>query len=427
MRRFLKRLFSSFTLRAWLWLLTVAWLYAVAVVNDLPSTHLLWASFAAVLIICLLLSRAALSGLSVRVRLPEGRPVAGSTLPLDVELRNEGSFTKSGVLLEWEAKNETFDLCITPRPASEGESLPRILRLEAPGARNMARFLLPTVPPGARVEASIPLEVTLRGLWRIKGTRLIGGDPLGLFRVVREVGFKASFVVLPRHDLYRWVDEEASAMAMGVAAVRLPGAGDEFHSLRPYEPGDDLKKVHWRATAKVGRLVVKTFERGREEQRLVVLDLREEFEWGRPPRSGEERKVEVTASLLHETTRRGGHFALAIVGKGTVLLPMEAGRGHFLSALEALALSRPGRGSLREATLRGLALCPRGASFVLVTSAYDDEVLNAIEGARARGMAVSCVLVPPPEGSEHSLRCEALATTLVEGGCPVIVVREGQG
>lgn len=438
MRLLIRKAFSSFTFRAWLWLLTVAWLYVVAVANDLPSTHLLWSSFAAVLVICLLLSRAALSGLSVNLCLPSKRVTAGSTLSLDVNLNNKGSFVKSSVVLECRISNQTFGLPLLPQPPLplSGKPLPRLVRIEA-GRRkkgDLTKFLLPEVSPRASLRVSTLLDVRLRGLWHVEQARLAGGDPLGLFRLEAPLNFRASFIALPRYDLYRWVDEEVSASTLGKVSIRLPGEGEEFHSLRPYEPGDDLRRIHWRATAKAGRLIVKTFERSKEEQRLVALDLREQFEWGEAPRSAEERKVEVSASLLYETVRRGGRCGLVIAGNKLALLPLSGSRGHFMSALEALALARPGVLPLREALSRGLPVGSPGTTFVLVTSAYDEEVLWALEAAKARGMIASCVLVMPPPDThdDHFRKVEELAALLAEAGWPTVVVSplggdEGEG
>ena len=58
----------------------------------------------------------------------------------------------------------------------------------------------------------------------------------------------------------------------GLVAARVRGQGTEFDSLREYVPGDDVRSIDWRATARGGAVAVRTWRPERDRRILVVLD-----------------------------------------------------------------------------------------------------------------------------------------------------------
>jgi uncharacterized protein (DUF58 family) len=110
---------------------------------------------------------------------------------------------------------------------------------------------------------------------------------------------------------------------------RTPGlqtGGDEFHSLRPYVIGDDLRRVHWPSTARRDELTVRQDERHQQGRTTVLLDVRRAVH----TEATFERAVSATASLLVAAEVRGDEIRL-VTTEGT-----DSGYGAGASVLAAM-------------------------------------------------------------------------------------------
>jgi uncharacterized protein (DUF58 family) len=105
-----------------------------------------------------------------------------------------------------------------------------------------------------------PLTVRLRGPWGLAWAQrdLVAPQPVRVFPQVRWEGRVGQLLML------------AQRRELGLAPVRLRGFGGETYGLKDYRPGDPPAKIHWKSTARHGRLIAReeTWERGR---RLVIL------------------------------------------------------------------------------------------------------------------------------------------------------------
>jgi uncharacterized protein (DUF58 family) len=176
------------------------------------------------------------------------------------------------------------------------------------------------------VRAAYRLPTRNRGIVTVGPLDVELGDPFGLTEVVVTAAAPSTLVVYPAVD-----DIAAASRSDGIDphGWRTPGlqtGGDEFHSLRPYVIGDDLRRVHWPSTARRDELTVRQHERHQQGRTTVLLDNR------RPVHTDEtfERAVSATASLLLAATVRGDEIRL-VTTDGT-----DSGYGAGPSALTAL-------------------------------------------------------------------------------------------
>lgn len=170
-----------------------------------------------------------------------------------------------------------------------GETVTVELHLENPGGRRVRGMVRDAWPPSAGLEADrVPLNLgpgervrlrfTLRPTRRGDRTayqvavRSIG--PLGL--AGRQGSHAAPWTVrvLPPFDSRRHLPSRLARLREldGRSAVRIRGAGTEFDSLREYVFGDDTRSIDWRATARGGEVVVRTWRPERDRHVLIVLD-----------------------------------------------------------------------------------------------------------------------------------------------------------
>jgi len=143
--------------------------------------------------------------------------------------------------------------------------------------RRAARFLVPPLAAGATARAAYRIPTRRRGRYRVGPLSVAVTDPFGLARRSERSAGDAELVVRPR------VYEILAPVAVGSRISAEPEAtsaravvsdlGDEFVTLRDYELGDDLRRVHWRSTARTGELMIRQDETRWRSRAAVVLDV----------------------------------------------------------------------------------------------------------------------------------------------------------
>jgi uncharacterized protein (DUF58 family) len=202
--------------------------------------------------------------------------------------------------------------------------------------RRTARFLVPPMRPGETARAAYRVPTDRRGRFLIGPLRFTLADPFGLARHGQRVLGTDEVIIHPRvHDVLPLPEAGGEDLDRDTPKLRgQPDTGNEFLTLREYAPGDDLRRVHWRSTARRGTLMVRQDEARRRAPVLVVLDVRPAAH----DRESFERAVEAAASIVHSLDREGRPVEL-ITSLGKVLGTQ--GRRHIASVLDELAVVEP--------------------------------------------------------------------------------------
>jgi uncharacterized protein (DUF58 family) len=114
---------------------------------------------------------------------------------------------------------------------------------------------------------------------------------------------------------------------------------------RDYRHHDPFKRIHWKATARQGRLQVRQFESSTGLSLLLVLDVQSFCGQGRDEDEAFEAAVSLTASLSHEICSSGCPVGLIANGIPEIRIPLSSGQGQIINLLEALARVQIGQGS----------------------------------------------------------------------------------
>jgi uncharacterized protein (DUF58 family) len=145
-----------------------------------------------------------------------------------------------------------------------------------PFGEREARFLVPPLAANAKRSGAYLLPAEKRGVYSLGPLALERADPFGLAQAATEVAPQAELTVYPRVD-----DVVPLPYTMGQDPLSgsdhpttLGPSGDELYALRAYEIGDDLRRVHWKSTAKLGELMIRQDEMPWQGRATVVLDLR---------------------------------------------------------------------------------------------------------------------------------------------------------
>ncbi len=210
------------------------------------------------------------------------------------------------------------------------------LRFEDASDSGVPKGYVAKIP--ARSVATVQLREILsrRGVHRLQDLVISSGFPLGLFRRRLTCPDRSEVVVYPRVvSLRRNVAEQMDES--GATPRPLDRSGDEFFALREYVPGDDIRYICWRVSARIGRLIVRELEPSTARMVVVVFDTR-----GMPdtPELEEqfEESVDLAASLAMMFLEQ--QFGVAVVTP-EASVGLGSGNAHARKILEMLARVQP--------------------------------------------------------------------------------------
>jgi uncharacterized protein (DUF58 family) len=181
-------------------------------------------------------------------------------------------------------------------------------RLELPVGRGTAEFDIPALAPDAEHEELFAVSTARRAVIVAGPAVGVRGDQLGLLRRRVRWADPIELFVHPRTAL---LAPSAAGLVKDLEGRTTPTLTSNdlaFHALRPYEPGDDRRYIHWRTTARTGVIMVRQFEETRRSD-LVLLHHAERRAYADPdsddPESEFELGVSVAASIAVQTIRDG--------------------------------------------------------------------------------------------------------------------------
>ena len=203
------------------------------------------------------------------------------------------------------------------------------------------------VPPLRRhssTRASYRVPTESRGRIEIGPMKTQVTDPFGLASSTRTSAPDASLLVLPRIDTIAPPPQPGgtTAQQMDRSPNRVGSNGDEFSSLRNYEMGDDLRKVHWPSSAKAGDLVVRTEHIPEHGHSLVLLDVRA----GVADPKTFEQMVSAAASIVVACRERGDRIRMATTDGVDLVADSPAACDAILDMLALVEQTKSGSASL---------------------------------------------------------------------------------
>lgn len=156
--------------------------------------------------------------------------------------------------------------------ASGRRILPSVVDL--PVGHGRASFELPSLGAGAQHEELFAIPTARRAVLSVGPVTSVRADPLSLLRREQALTVEETLYVHPRT-----VRVEGSAAGLirdleGNTVRKLTESDVAFHALRNYVPGDDRRHIHWKTSARSGRLMVRQFEETRRSHLLVLLSSR---------------------------------------------------------------------------------------------------------------------------------------------------------
>ena len=340
-------------------------------------------------------------------RLSAERAVAGDSVDLDVTIWN-----RKPLPLPWVGADDlvTDGLEIRERPKLE-RAEERINLNILHNAWALAWY--------ERVVRHFHLDDLRRGVYEFGPVHLRVRDILGRAAVDEEQELPASLVVGPHTAPIRRLDADTAPIGEHRARQSLHSDPALFGGVRPFQPGDSLRRVHWRATARLGSPVSRRYEPARGREVVLAIDVQtvEGADWAMVWDEPAFEDLCVTAaSLARQLLHDGASVGIAAASfTGTpqrqAWLAPQAAQGQLPRVETILARIGPIASGPFAAMLTWLTRRVTPGATIMVLTARDPAVhLPAIRRLRRSGYAVELIA----SGAERS----AHATQARRAGIP---------
>ncbi len=257
-----------------------------------------------------------------------------------------------------------------------------------------------------------------RGQFYLGPTRLVAGDPFGLFRAVKEFAGSQSLIVLPH--LYR-LDQFPGPLGMlqggHISRRKTPeSVPPNVTGIREHRPGDPLNRIHWPTTARRDRLMVKEFEQDPHSDVWLILDAhsltnvdhdedtttvletiplwwlqKNEYQL---PKSTFEYGASIAGSLARYYTSREQMLGFITSAQKRLVIPMDRGERQQLKILETLAFVEPvGKVPISAVIDSHLKFIQRGSSVIIITATAHQALLTAIASLLRQAISPLVILM----------------------------------
>ena len=143
-------------------------------------------------------------------------------------------------------------------------------RMELPVGTGVAEFTVPRLAPGAESEELFAMPTNRRALILAGPAVSVRGDQLGLVRRTVSWTEQVELFVHPQTTRLLATAPGLVRDLEGQTSSVITNSDLAFHALRQYEPGDDIRNVHWRTSARTGQLMVRQYTETRRSQLLLM-------------------------------------------------------------------------------------------------------------------------------------------------------------
>ncbi|HEX6491787.1 MAG TPA: DUF58 domain-containing protein [Gaiellaceae bacterium] len=266
-----------------------------------------------------------------------------------------------------------------------------------------------------------------RGRYAFAETRALIEDPFGLARAELPLRAHQTLLVYPRLvELEQLFSERGSHARDGRRLLLRRPSGFDLHSVREYEQGESLRKVHWRSTAKRGELMVRELEDAPRDEVAVLLDAEH---GGEASAECFDLQVRAAGSLLLAQARRGRRALLIVTGSRPTTTRVHSYETDWRQAYDLLAAASADGRTPAAALLgdEGASLA-RALELVVVTASLAPRLVEELLRRTLSQRRASLVLVDRASFGAAGLHRAPEPAALVRlraAGVPVALLRRG--
>ncbi|HTP03005.1 MAG TPA: DUF58 domain-containing protein, partial [Anaerolineales bacterium] len=236
-----------------------------------------------------------------------------------------------------------------------------------------------------------------RGIYTLGHTSLVTGDPLGIHEVELTWPEEASITVLPPIIPLPHIEIAAGGwQSEGHPQPRAAERTVHAESVRPYEPGDSLRLIHWPTSARQNQPYVRILEGAPSGAWWIALDL--------------DRSVQANASEAESTVELGVILAASLAERGLgehqpvglaagsqppAWIRPYPGEGQRWQIMRQLAMLQPGDTGLAALLETAGPMLGRRSSLVIITPSTQGEWIHVAASLNWRGIRTTVILIDP--------------------------------
>ncbi|MFJ5677403.1 DUF58 domain-containing protein [Streptomyces sp. NPDC093097] len=255
------------------------------------------------------------------------------------------------------------------------------------------RFVLDRIEPGGSREVSYRVRSDLRGRYPLGPLQLRLTDPFGMCELTRSFTAFDTLTVVPRVEPLPPVRLAGEAAGYGDGGHRtLALAGEDDIIPRGYRHGDDLRRVHWRSTARHGELMVRREEQPQKARCTILLDTRAAAHDGSGPDSAFEWAVAGAASIALHLLERGFSVRL-LTDTGSTVPGPEGGESADTAGLLLDSLAAVEHSAEESLAAAYGVLCDGAEGLLIAFFGELDEQQAALAGRIRRRSATAVAFV----------------------------------
>ena len=274
---------------------------------------------------------------------------------------------------------------------------------------------------GRRLSVRYVLEKVPRGRYAFEDVHAELADPFGLEQAIVELPAPGALLVYPRLvRLGPLFTESGTRSHDGQRLLLRRHSGFELHSVREYEQGESLRRVHWPSTARRGQLMVKELEDSPRDEIAVLLDADAKAVVG----ESFEMQVRAAGSILEAYVRRGRRGVLVLNSKRREVQHVHSPAADWRRALELLAaVEATGDTPVARLLAEEDSPAARALELVVVTSRLEPALIDRLVQRALSRRKVSIVFVDPASFNGAPRRPEPALLRLQAAGIPLAVIR----
>ncbi len=318
------------------------------------------------------------------------------------------TFGGEDILVESEVRNET-------RKRLANVEIHELLLNEINPEKG-ANHIHASARPGEKISLVCEFPSPGRGLYTIGPLIVRARDPYGFY--LKEERLEAEILsVMPRPERIKGAQLRPRYLGPWPGSIpsKTLGIGTEFYSIREYLPGDDPKRINWKASARYNELIVNEFEAERVTDIMVVLDTDVTF-FETAEAELFERGVRAAASLTSLYLRQGNRVGLVLQGEERGSVPAAFGKRHERRILYLLAAARPGRAAVSTSyvvSLLARRMLPSRSQIVIISPLLDPDIAKGARELAAAGYSLIIVSPTPSPPSKFEFETEEIAYKMI--------------
>ena len=270
---------------------------------------------------------------------------------------------------------------------------------------------------------------TKRGKYHLGPINISAGDPFGIFKRLRTLGEAQDIIVYPTTvDLPHFKFSSFSDLSYGSGYQSAHHISPNASGVREFATGDSLHHIHWRTTARSGKVMVKTFDADRSYNTSkigsIFLDMNEDSHFGRQEKASDEQAITIAASIIEKYLEGGMKVGMLASDEAHCLIEPERGEKHLWQMLDNLAMMKTTwKETLSESVLKHLDSFRDNPLAIFIVTTATPNLMETIHQLRSRVDSLVVILLDISTWNGRPLYND-LTRTLTWSGAQVYTVRK---